>query len=248
MAALVAAHRAEVDALSAGAAAAVAAADAEKAGLAAALDAANAQVAALLAAAEAAAVASVEAAAVVVAKAAPVASAEAEAATEAAAATVDVAPLEADMGMLSPVVESPESKGDCNSDESCTASSDKSSDGGSTAGKSSSDEEDDDEVQHEAEDQDEEEGGDEFAHACTAAPRTALESLDPNSPQAVKSSKYSPGVVGRTTMRIREKANQRKAKSAGSASDLGGAAKKKMCVSPRRTRSSIMRSAKENVS
>jgi len=63
-----------------------------------------------------------------------------------------------------------------------------------------------------------------------------LTSLDPNSPRAAKviPSKYSPGVVGRTQMRIREIANVKKAKTTAANEP------KKRAFSPRKTRSSTI--------
>ena len=63
-----------------------------------------------------------------------------------------------------------------------------------------------------------------------------LTTLDPNSPRAAKvlPSKYSPGVVGRTQMRIREIANVKKAKTTAANEP------KKRAFSPRKTRSSTI--------
>jgi hypothetical protein len=75
-----------------------------------------------------------------------------------------------------------------------------------------------------------------------------LASVDPNSSprEPSKPSKYSPGVVGRTQMRIREKAavNQKKKTKSSSGAASGASATKKMkgaaAFSPRRTRSSMI--------
>mmetsp|Transcript_35016 Transcript_35016/g.69594 ORF Transcript_35016/g.69594 Transcript_35016/m.69594 type:complete len:223 (+) Transcript_35016:230-898(+) len=81
-----------------------------------------------------------------------------------------------------------------------------------------------------------------------------LATFDPNVQQSAanKTSKYSPGVVGRTQMRIREKANQKKSKppsGSGGADNAANRAKKMKggAFSPRKTRSSTIPNPVKNM-